>query len=282
VNWPRTLLLLLLLAGPGFFLLLRRTAQPAGLAGPEPVVAEAAAVPLDSATSAHVPVAGRAPADTAPAVAPADSAEPASEDMGRRILVSVEERRLWLVDGTDTLMSAPVAVGMGKDFEYNGRDYHFGTPRGRRRVLAKAADPIWIVPEWHYYEKAAAMGLSEVVKLQPDDHIVLSDSSVLEVRGDEVGRVNQFGNFAAFTPGTEIIFDDRMYIPPANTAQRKVPNALGPYKLDTGNGYLIHGTHPYNEETIGEAVSHGCVRMNNDDLARLYPQVPRGTPVIIF
>jgi len=77
-------------------------------------------------------------------------------------------------------------------------------------------------------------------------------------------------------------FDGRLYIPPRNTEQRKVPDALGPYKLDTGEGYLIHGTHPYNEESVGEAVSHGCVRMGNEDLARLYPLVPRGTPVIIF
>jgi lipoprotein-anchoring transpeptidase ErfK/SrfK len=73
-----------------------------------------------------------------------------------------------------------------------------------------------------------------------------------------------------------------MYVPPQSTAQRRVPDALGPYKLDTGDGYLIHGTHIYNEESIGEAVSHGCIRMSNDDLARLYALVPRGTPVIIF
>jgi hypothetical protein len=250
------------------------------------VLADAPAAALDPppAADAVARTTDASPVDSAPA-APADTGEAAAaapEDLGRRILVSVEARRLWLVDGADTLMSAPVAVGMGKDFTYDGREYHFGTPRGRRHVLAKAPDPIWLVPEWHYYEKAAEMGLSEVVKLKPDDHILLSDSSVLEVRGEEVGRINQFGNFAAFTPGTEIIFDDRMYIPPPNTAQRRVPDALGPYKLDTGDGYLIHGTHPYNEETIGEAVSHGCVRMNNNDLARLYPQVPRGTPVIIY
>jgi len=281
VSWPRSLLLLLLLAGPGFFLLLRRTTQPAGVAGPPPAVGNApdSAAPQPAGVAAAV----AEPAAESVEVAPPDTAgTPAPEALGRRILVSIEDRRLWLVDGTDTLLTAPVAVGMGRDFTYDGRNYHFGTPRGQRRVLAKAADPIWQVPEWHYYEKAATLGLSEVVRLKPDDHILLSDSSVLEVRGDEVGRVNQFGNFAAFTPGTEIIFDGRMYIPPANTAQRKVPDALGPYKLDTGNGYLIHGTHPYNEETIGEAVSHGCVRMDNDDLARLYRQVPRGTPVIIY
>ncbi len=61
-----------------------------------------------------------------------------------------------------------------------------------------------------------------------------------------------------------------------------MPDALGPFKLDMGDGYLIHGTHYYNEESIGEAVSHGCVRMNNDDLTRLYRLVPRGTVVEII
>jgi hypothetical protein len=203
-------------------------------------------------------------------------------EAGLRILVSIARRRLWLVDGADTLLRAPVAIGMGMDFTYEGRKYHFATPKGTRKVLLKARDPLWIVPEWHYYEKAASMGIGEVVKLEDDANIVLADSSILTIQDGQVGRINHFGYFAPFTPGTEIVFDGRMYIPPVSTAQRKVPNALGPYKLDMGDGYLIHGTHLYNEESIGDAVSHGCVRMTNKDLTRLYPLVPRGTPVIIF
>lgn len=43
--------------------------------------------------------------------------------------------------------------------------------------------------------------------------------------------------------------------------------------------YGIHGTNrPY---LIGQGVSHGCVRMHNKDVEKLYPQVPIGTPVII-
>jgi lipoprotein-anchoring transpeptidase ErfK/SrfK len=199
-----------------------------------------------------------------------------------RILVSIEQRMLWLVDGQDTLLSAPVAIGMGKGFTWGDREYHFETPRGTRKVLAKAKDPVWIVPEWHYYEKAAKLSLDSVVRLERGDRIQLSDSSYLVVMNEQVGRINHFDHFSPFTPGTEIIFDGVMYVPPQSTAQRRVPDALGPYKLDTGDGYLIHGTHIYNEESIGEAVSHGCIRMSNDDLARLYALVPRGTPVIIF
>jgi lipoprotein-anchoring transpeptidase ErfK/SrfK len=41
----------------------------------------------------------------------------------------------------------------------------------------------------------------------------------------------------------------------------------------------IHGTnHP---ELIGEFVSNGCVRLNNDDITALEPLVPAGTPVQI-
>jgi lipoprotein-anchoring transpeptidase ErfK/SrfK len=111
---------------------------------------------------------------------------------------------------------------------------------------------------------------------------MLADSSYLVTIRGQVGRVNRNGHFWAFTPGTEIIFDGKIFIPPMGTAQRRVPNALGPYKLDMGGGYLIHGTHIYNEDSIGEAVSHGCVRMHNDDLERLYHLVEEGVPVFIY
>lgn len=44
--------------------------------------------------------------------------------------------------------------------------------------------------------------------------------------------------------------------------------------------YGIHGTNkPW---SIGQAVSHGCVRMYNSDAADLYNTVPIGTPVHIY
>lgn len=207
--------------------------------------------------------------------------EAARKATGKRIVVSTEKRWLWLMQGKDTLLSAPVAVGMGRSFEFEGKKYHFTTPRGRRRVVSKEENPIWTVPEWHYLEKAAHRGL-EVVRLQKGQSHTLSDGSIIEVRDDQVGRVNTKGQFWPWTPGMEIIFDGKIFIPPFGTAQRKVPNALGPVKLDTGNGYLIHGTHVYNEKSIGEAVSHGCVRMRNEDVLRLYELVEPGTPVYIY
>lgn len=200
---------------------------------------------------------------------------------GRRIIVSIEDRALWLMEGDKVLFKAPAAVGKGTDFEYNGKRYRFETPRGQRRVQKKEANPIWTVPEWHYYEKAAARGL-EAVHLRPDDRVELSDGSVLAVQGDQVVFINRFGKELEWPPGGELVFDGKIFIPPLNTAQRRVPDALGPYKLDTGDGYLIHGTHEYNSDSIGQAVSHGCIRLRNSDLIQLYPLVKVGTPVYIY
>jgi hypothetical protein len=200
---------------------------------------------------------------------------------GMKILVSTEDRWLWLVSGRDTLMSVPVAIGMGKAFEFEGRRFWFETPRSQRKVLAKQADPRWNVPEWHYMERAKARGF-ELVRLKKEDKVLLEDGSFILTIGSNVGRLNEHGNFWAFPPGMEIMFDGKVFVPPVGTEQRAVPDALGPYKLDTGDGYLLHGTNIFNEESIGDAVSHGCVRMTNEDLEKLYPLVAVGTNVFIF
>lgn len=203
------------------------------------------------------------------------------EGSGYAILVSLDERYLWLVYGHAVVMEAPVAIGISENFHYNGKKYDFSTPRGRRTVLKKERDPVWTVPEWHYFEKAAQQSL-ETVRLERGKEYPLGDGTSITIRGDQVGRMNWFGNFWAFTPGIEIIQYGKLYIPPLGTEQRTVPNALGPYKLDTGGGYLIHGTHVYTEGSIGQPASHGCVRMNNEDLERLYQLVDVGTPVYIY
>ena len=41
----------------------------------------------------------------------------------------------------------------------------------------------------------------------------------------------------------------------------------------------FHGTP--NERLIGQAVSHGCIRMRNQDVMALYEQVSVGTPVVV-
>jgi lipoprotein-anchoring transpeptidase ErfK/SrfK len=57
-------------------------------------------------------------------------------------------------------------------------------------------------------------------------------------------------------------------------------NPLGARAMFLGETvYRIHGTNA--PETIGQAVSSGCFRLVNDDVADLYERVPVGTHVIV-
>ena len=57
-------------------------------------------------------------------------------------------------------------------------------------------------------------------------------------------------------------------------------NPLGVRALYLGTStYRIHGTDaPW---TIGTAVSKGCIRMYNEDIAHLFQWVDVGTPVVV-
>ncbi|MCA3598477.1 MAG: L,D-transpeptidase [Methylobacterium sp.] len=58
-------------------------------------------------------------------------------------------------------------------------------------------------------------------------------------------------------------------------------NPLGARALYLGSSlYRIHGTNE--PETIGRAVSSGCIRMNNEDVIDLYDRVKVGTRVVVL
>jgi len=57
-------------------------------------------------------------------------------------------------------------------------------------------------------------------------------------------------------------------------------NPMGVAALTLRNGeYAIHGTN--NPKSVGGFVSHGCIRMYNKDIARLFAMVRVGTPVVV-
>jgi L,D-transpeptidase ErfK/SrfK len=55
-------------------------------------------------------------------------------------------------------------------------------------------------------------------------------------------------------------------------------NPLGDYWMTIGNTtYGVHGTN--NPWSIGRMATHGCIRLYNDEMARLYEHVKVGTPI---
>lgn len=69
-------------------------------------------------------------------------------------------------------------------------------------------------------------------------------------------------------------------IPPYGSPLREEKGAMGPYALDLGDGYKLHGTRE--EGRIGDPVSHGCIRLETECIIYLYQHVPVGTPVLMY
>jgi L,D-transpeptidase YbiS len=67
---------------------------------------------------------------------------------------------------------------------------------------------------------------------------------------------------------------------PTNQEDRIEPGVLGEYALGFGKGYFIHGT--LYTRLLGKNVTHGCIRLNDDDLKSVYRLAKVGTPIIIF
>lgn len=124
-----------------------------------------------------------------------------------RLVLRLQERRVYLYRGDQVEISYPVAVGR----------QGWETPTGTFQVMDMMPDPYWHHP-W----------TGEVIPPGPDNP--------LGVRW-----------IAFWTDGT---------------------NYIG-----------FHGT-PH-EDLIGEAVSHGCVRMRNEDVMALFEKVQVGVPVIV-
>jgi hypothetical protein len=199
------------------------------------------------------------------------------------LVVSLEENRLWLKGGTETLFTTQVASGSGKTLVKEGgtSTWKFETPRGRLTVLSKEKDPVWQPPDWHFVEQARKRGLS-VARVERGGGILTADGGEIRAEGADVVKLYPDGRRAVLDAddGREIVADGRLIIPPLGTNQRRYKAVLGTHRLNLGDGYALHGTN--NPSSIGRSVSHGCIRLRNEDIAKLYEMVPVGTPIYIY
>ena len=93
--------------------------------------------------------------------------------------------------------------------------------------------------------------------------------------------------------GTKVVSQKRewpSWTPPAQMLRRRpdlprhmqggIDNPLGARAMYLGSSlYRIHGSNEPN--TIGQAVSSGCIRMTNEDVTDLYERVRVGTRVVV-
>jgi hypothetical protein len=69
-------------------------------------------------------------------------------------------------------------------------------------------------------------------------------------------------------------------VPPKDDPSRWEAGILGDYALDLVDGYMIHGT--IYKRLMGMPVTHGCVRLGDEDLEVVYSTLNIGSKVYIF
>ena len=146
-------------------------------------------------------------------------------------------------------------------------------------MLARRENPGWVPPDWHYAKVARehSLGLAPMSAKKT----MLGDGDWLEVRDSAVGLVYAAsGDFAPLLTDEEIVFDDKLFIPPVGTSNRRIDGELGLYALDPGEGILLHGT-PH-KASIGAPTTHGCIRLRDQDIEWLFEIMPPKARVYIY
>lgn len=186
------------------------------------------------------------------------------------ITVSTAENKVYARRDGKLVFEAVCSTGKNETLRANGRTMVFRTPIGRFRIKSKETDPKWVPPDWHYIEQAQKWGL-RVARLNRGERM-----GDLYVSGNNVYSTSGY----ALPAGKEIVRGGAVIIPPIGTRQRQYEKVLGTHRLNLGDGYALHGTQQVRQ--LGQSVSHGCIRLHNDDISRLYSMASVGDEVIIY
>ncbi|MBC8321073.1 MAG: L,D-transpeptidase [Bacteroidetes bacterium] len=74
--------------------------------------------------------------------------------------------------------------------------------------------------------------------------------------------------------------EEGLPVPSVNHNSRFEYGVLGDYALNLGHGYLIHGT--LYQRFLGLPVTHGCIRLNDENLELVYSSLLVGSKVYIY
>lgn len=131
-------------------------------------------------------------------------------------------------------------------------------------------------------EDRARSGEALIINKKFNKMLFVRDGEVVQYYTVATGKTNDLTPEGEF----EIVFKaiDPYYIK-GNIAGGDPKNPLGKRWMGfnalgtNGSKYGIHGNN--NPDSIGKHISNGCIRMRNNEVEELYPQIPIGTKVII-
>jgi hypothetical protein len=187
-------------------------------------------------------------------------------------IAPLHRRSLWCGDATAVVIALAFAAGA------------LGCAVTRTEPVAAPPAPMTHVPA-----PPDVGGTYLVLRLNERRLYLMRDGALPESFPIAVGRAGLETPTGRFQVEEKIEHPDFQQIDPHDRSRvlRRIPpgpdNPLGErwIAIAHGEGWTlgIHGTpHP---ELLGQAVSHGCVRMRNADVIRVYDYVKLGTPVVV-
>lgn len=222
-----------------------------------------------------------------------------SQDTDQAIIVSTAENRVVVRSRGETVFQAICSTGKGTTLVEEGRTTVFETPTGRFHIVSKEENPVWVPPDWHFIEEArkkklglVRLGPREAVDADTGALLPADDSAaekpygralqrrLLKVEHNAVVEVAPDGTQRELPPGELITAGKSLVVPPISVRQRRFEKVLGHYRLNIGSGYALHGTLATDQ--LGRSVTHGCVRLADKDLEKLYAMAKVGDQVIIY
>jgi len=164
---------------------------------------------------------------------------------GRYLVIDRHNSRFWVRETDKILYEGDCGVGMGQR-QIRGADYNFETPSGWFSIEDKLEDPWWYRPNWFWYEKG----------------IHVPRNFIRYPKGISFDKAVAYYN--------SLSKKDKLKV-------RAIPGYLGKYVIKITEGIYIH----YSKNTTGQ-ISHGCIRISNEDAKAIWHLLQIGDPVYIF
>lgn len=202
--------------------------------------------------------------------------------------------------GLPLLLAACAGDRMGQNGTLSFADQNVANygPLDNEKFPVPALDTTKVKPEWLRqvvdYHGPYKPGMIVVDPGEKHLYLVQENGKALRY-GVGVGRegftwsgeavIKRKGVWPTWTPPVEMQARDPESRKYAGGMPGGLDNPLGAralylYRGDEDLGYRLHGNNA--PETIGTAVSSGCIRMFNHDIIDLYNRVPTGTRVVVL
>jgi L,D-transpeptidase ErfK/SrfK len=194
------------------------------------------------------------------------------------------------------------------------RDYvYWIVPETKSLFIDQKADPAIFDQEIRRVEKRISVVNKKLADLQPQDNYLIVDTSGNEIYLMNNGQVLHKGScstgkyvllkvskkkeYVFKTPRGQFrvqqkqkrpvwykpdwaFYEEALPIPPRDSPDRFEEGVLGDYALALGDGYLIHGT--LYKRFLGQPVTHGCVRLDDETLEIVFKGMRTNGKVFIY